>query len=100
MLTLSSFLGFCFLSPRHSCWSRPAHKKETKPCPKGRPQTAGTLPKSHPRRNATLGRNGRIFGSLFRPADGSGRPLEMAVGQVLKLHVPALRVEKPHPPRP
>jgi hypothetical protein len=30
------------------------------PCPKGRPQIGGTMPKSHPRRNAAKGLNERF----------------------------------------
>src|SRR5476651_2465168 len=40
------------------------------PCPKGRPQIGGTMPKSHPRRNAMGGRNGR-FRMVF-PAEIAG----------------------------
>jgi hypothetical protein len=42
------------------------------PCPKGRPQIGGTMPKSHPRRNAADGPNER-FRQVF-PAQMAAFP--------------------------
>jgi hypothetical protein len=44
------------LSPRE----RRAHKKKAYPAQKGGLKSAGTMPKSHPRRNAAERQNGRI----------------------------------------
>jgi hypothetical protein len=68
------------------------------PCPKGRPQIGGTMPKSHPRRNAAKRQN-RRFRQQFsakHPAFGriSAVILEVAEGAAFQRNFPAMRVQE------
>jgi hypothetical protein len=69
------------LTPRLSPRARRAHKKKAFLAQKGGLKSGGTMPKSHPRRNA-VARQNRRFWQVFtiKPAL-FGKILEMAVGQ-------------------
>src|SRR5260370_33460443 len=82
------------LSPRLSPRERRAHKKKACPAQKGGLKSGGTMPKSHPRRNAAEDLNPR-FRQVFasRPALFA-RILEMAVGEARQRDLPALHLQK------
>src|SRR3990170_5967891 len=89
-----AFKSWC--SPRRHRGKRQRIKRRPA-LPKGRPQIGGTMPKSHPLRNAAEGRNGR-FRQVFAPnrcfSSKFRRILEMAVGEALKRYLPALGIQK------
>ena len=81
------------ITPRLSPRMRQAHKK-ARPGQKGGLKSAGTMPKSHPGRNAGK-RENRRFRKVFAPEQAVfARILEMAEGQATKRQVPPLRVQK------
>jgi hypothetical protein len=62
---LSFKLPQIWIEPHAIAASAAGAQKGGLPCPKGWPQIGGTMPKSHPRRNAAKGLNGRfsfVFG--------------------------------------
>jgi hypothetical protein len=81
------------ITPRLSPRMRQAHKK-ARPAQEGGLKSAGTMPKSHPGRNAGKPEN-RRFRTVFAPEQAVfARILEMAEGQATKRQVPPLRVQK------
>src|ERR1700733_15334925 len=91
VIELASDLLRC--PPRHRC-NRGGRSKSRPPCPKGGLKSAGTMPKSYPRRNA-VGRKNRRFRKVFAPKVAiSTKILEMAKGRTRQRQFRTLCVQK------
>src|SRR6202158_2987297 len=74
---------------------RRTRKKKASPAQKGGLKSAGTLPKSHPRRNAAQPVIGRIRQVFASGQPVSANTLEIAVGQARQRALAPLPVQKP-----
>jgi len=82
------------LTPRLIAAGHGARIKEGQPRPKGGLKSAGTMPKSHPGRNAAKQEKGR-FRKVFALGQADfAKILEMAVGDVRQRQVPAICIQK------